>query len=108
MSAIDSALSGLNAASTRLNVAANNTANQFSTKSTSNGQTTNKPYTAQQVDQVSLSTGGTQAIVKNTNQPVDEAANAVQTEMASYNAKANLKVIQAQQAMEKSLVNIES
>ena len=125
MSAIDNALSGMNAAGTQIAVAANNIANQNSNKSIINGQVVNKPYVPQQVDQVSLSTGGVLASVSNAPNPtqqvpdttngglttvpnVDQAAQLVQTDIASYNYKANLKVIQVQQNLDKSLLDIKS
>src|SRR5687768_2350807 len=67
VSAIDSALSGLAASSKRLQVSANNIANQFSTKTVIDGQTVDQPPAAQRVDQVSLSGGGVQAIVRDAN-----------------------------------------
>ncbi len=123
VSSIDISLSGLNASSKRLEVSANNIANQFSTKSAdSSGQVSDTPYTPQRVDTISLSSGGVAAQVNNINpastaapdaegnitqQPnVDQADQLVQLNIASYDFKANLKAIQAQDNNFKSLLDI--
>lgn len=124
VSAINTALSGLAAASTRLEVSANNIANQFSTKSQVNGVTTDQPYVAQQVDQVSLSTGGTQALVHDVNPATvtiaDQSGQGGTTEVpnvnsdeelvnqniAAYDYKANLKTIKVQDNLDKALLDI--
>lgn len=123
-SSFDISLSGINAASKRLEVSANNIANQFSTKTLKNGEASDKPYTPQRVDQVSLSTGGVQAQANNVNPPtvtapdaqgnptqqpnVDQAEQLVQQNIASYDFKANLKSIQVQSDIMKSLLDIKS
>ncbi len=122
VSSIDTALSGLNAASKRLEVSANNLANQFSTKSVTDGKVSDTPYSAQRVDQISLSSGGVTTQVSNTNPAtntvadpqgglqqvpnVDTANELIQTKLASYDFKANLKTIQAQDNMFKNLLDI--
>ena len=126
VSSIDIALSGLNAAGRRLEVSANNLANQFSTKSIVNGQQTDSPYQPQKVDQISLSTGGVITQVNNatpatvtvpdlqgagatTEAPaVDQATEIVQQLMASYDFKANLKTIKVQDDLFKSLLDIKA
>lgn len=116
-SAINIALSGLNAAETRVAVSADNTANQSSTRQLVNGQTVDKPYVPQKVDQVSLQGGGTQARVSDVNpasvtvagQPlpnVDQANEIVQQSLAAYDFKANLKTIKVQDQMQKNLLDI--
>jgi len=126
VSAIGSALSGLNASETRLDVSANNIANQSSKGSIVNGKKTDTPYTPQRVDQVSLSSGGVLAQVSNANpqntnapgsqgngaaqqQPsADQADQLVQQNIAAYDFKANLKTIQTQDNIIKSLLDIVS
>ncbi len=122
VSAINTSLSGLTAASTRIEVASNNIANQDSTKSLENGQATNKPYTPQRVDLVSLSNAGVQAQVNNVNPAttqqsdgqggvqdvpnVDQAQQLVDLKIASYDFKANIKAIKVQDNVEQSLLDI--
>jgi flagellar basal-body rod protein FlgC len=125
VSAINIALSGLNAAGRRLEVSANNLANQFSTQSVgSDGSVQDTPFSARRVDQVSLSGGGVLAQVSNadpgtvdvadgqgglqTVPNVDTASELIQTRLASYDFKANLKTIQAQDTLFKSLLDIVS
>lgn len=62
--AVDSAVSGLNAAQTRLAVSANNVANISSTMTQKDGVLQNAPYAPQRVDTVSLSEGGVRALVR--------------------------------------------
>lgn len=64
MSAINSALTGLVSAQTRLNVSANNTANARSTVSDDEATVpVNKPYQPQRVQDQTLATGGVRAVV---------------------------------------------
>ncbi len=124
MSSINTSLSGLTAASTRIEVAANNIANQGSTKSLDNGQVVDKPYTPQRVDLVSLSNSGVQAQVKDVNPAttqqadpnspsgltdtpnVDTAQQLIDANVASYDFKANIKAIQVQDKVTQSLLDI--
>ena len=128
VSTVGSALSGLAAASKRVEVSANNLANQSSTSSVVDGILTDRPYVPQTVDQVSLSTGGTQAIVRDVspastarfeptnadadtsgvvNVPnVDTATELVKMKIASYDYKANLKVLKINDDMQKNLLDI--
>jgi len=125
VSSIDTALSGIFASSKLLEVSANNLANQFSTQTLQNGQISNTPYIPQKVDQISLSSGGVLAQVGNVNpatttvpdpqgngtiqQPnVDTANELIQQHIASYDFKANLKTIQTQDNLLKSLLDIVS
>ena len=127
-SAIDSALSGLNAATTRIAVNANNIANQFSDQSVVNGQPAVKPFVPQQVDQISLSNGGVLAQVSNVNPAtitvpdtsnpqgngtvqapnINQDTQLVQLNIAAYDFKANVKEIKVQENLDKSLLDIKS
>jgi flagellar basal body rod protein FlgC len=117
ISPINSALSGLRAASTRIAVNADNIANQFS-----------KNYTPKRVVQLSQENGGVQVEVKDVNPPkvtvfnpsdpdagangtvelpnVDVANELVDNIIASYDYKANLKSIKAADDIQKSLLDI--
>jgi flagellar basal-body rod protein FlgC len=129
ISGISPALSGYNAAITRLDVSASNIANQFSTQSIDqNGGTVNSPYVPQQVVQSSDASGGVststrpvspatvnqyapsipganaQGIVQMPN--VDPTLQLVNANIASYDAGANLKLIKAQDKMMQQALNI--
>lgn len=129
VSAINTALSGLTAASTRLQVAANNIANINSTQTqAADGTVTNTPFQPNLVAQTSLSTGGVQAKVLPTTdkpqqvfQPDNPAANAqglvaypnvdlatqlVQTQLATYDYKANLKTVSVHSGLFKNLLDM--
>lgn len=122
VSAMNVSLSGLTAASKRIEVAANNIANQNSTKKLKDGQVADEPYTPQRVDLVSLSNAGVQAQVKDvqpatTQQPdsdgklqevpnVDQAQQLVDMNVASYDYKANIKALKVQDKVQQSLLNI--
>lgn len=129
VSAINTSLSGLNAASRRLDVAANNIANISSTRTqTADGAVTNQPYRAQEAVQVSLSAGGVQLLVQPSSAPVeqvyapddpaaDEAGvvklpnvnledQVVQSKIAGYDYKANLKTIATQDKLSDSLLDL--
>lgn len=125
------ALSGLNAASTRLANSANNVANAGSTSRLVNGSRVDGPYLPTDVVQTSVPNGGVQTSLQ-TRDPAttqvyapDSAeadANGVvtlpnvdlaqeiagQQIPATYDYKANLKVIKAQDDMFDSLLNIKS
>ncbi|MFO0389862.1 MAG: flagellar basal body rod protein FlgC [Alphaproteobacteria bacterium] len=128
VNAINAALSGLSAASRRVQVSAANIANQQSTKTVVDGNVVNSPYVAQRVKQVSLAGGGVITQVRDVNptstplfDPDDPDADAngfvaypnvkleneiVEQKIASYDYKANLKTIKVQQEMEQSLLDI--
>lgn len=126
--AINTALSGLSAASTRIDVSAANIANQNSTATKVNGVTTNKAYIPQDVVQVSLGAGGVRADVHDAANPttklydpassqagqdgfvevpnVDTAKELVNQQIAAYDYKANLKAIQVASRMEQNLLDM--
>lgn len=117
ISPISSALSGLNAASNRIAVSADNIANQFS-----------KNYTPKTVLQVSVGNGGVRSEVRDVEPPtttifnpsdpdadanggvqlpnVDLATELVNMSIASYDYKANLKSIKIADNMQKYLLDI--
>lgn len=125
---INAALSGLYASGRRLEVSANNIANQQSTLSRRDGVTVSEPYAPQRVVQTSLSTGG----VRTDLQPVDPASvpvydpsNAAADDegmtdypnvelekeiaeqiIAKYDYKGNLKTLKVADEMTESLLNI--
>ena len=116
-SALTIALSGLNAATTRIDVSANNIANQFSTSTSVNGKQSSTTFTPQVVDQISLSSGGVLAQITNANTAssqgdptalpqVDSANELIQQNIASYDYKANLQTIKTQNSLFNSLLNI--
>jgi flagellar basal-body rod protein FlgC len=129
VSGISTALSGYNAAITRLGVSASNIANQSSTQSAGpDGGTVDAPYVPQQAVQSSNATGGvatgtkfaTRASVSQYD-PANPGANAqgivrvpnvdlgqqlINTNIAGYDARANLNVIKAQQEMIQQSLNI--
>ena len=129
-STIDAALSGLAAASKRVEVSASNIANQQSTATSINGVTTNKSYIPQDVVQISLGAGGVRAETRDTPKPtinyydpssaqtdgtgfvatpnVDVAKELVNQQIASYDYKANLKAIKIASSLEQNLLDIMS
>lgn len=128
VNAIGAALSGLRAASRRIEVSSANLANQFSTKTRVDGVLTNEPYRAQVVDQVSIKEGGVQTLVRDANpavvplfNPADPAADArgivnmpnvdtaneaINIKIASNSYRANLSTLKVQDEMEQSLLDI--
>lgn len=130
VSSINTALSGLNAASKRLAVSSNNIANQNSTKSLENGQTVDKPYVPQRVEQISLENGGVKTVVKDVDpatvtqfdpdNPDADANGGIQVpnvsleseiinqKIATYDYKANLKTLKVQDDLLKSLLDIQT
>jgi flagellar basal-body rod protein FlgC len=128
VSAINAALSGLSAAEKKLEVHGKNIANVNSTKSLINGQVVNQPYLAQQVDQISLSTGGVLALQSTSANPtqtifspgdpaaaadgtvlapnVDLADEMVGMILARSSFRANLDTIKVQDRITQSLLNI--
>lgn len=91
------ALSGLRASEKRIQVAADNIANV----STPN-------YKTAAVQQTSLAQGGVTSDVVKTEAPVDIAEQLVNSNVASYDFKANLKVLQAQRDLSKHLFDIQA
>ncbi|MBY0408515.1 MAG: flagellar basal body protein [Rickettsiales bacterium] len=123
VNAINTSLSGLNAATKRVEVAANNIANQNSTKRRENGEVVDKTFTPQRVDLVSLTNAGVQAQVRDVENPtvqifdpgsnelvevpnVDPAEQLIELKMASYDYKANIKAIKVQDNIQQSLLDI--
>jgi len=129
------AISGMQAATTRLQVSANNVANALSAGVLPDQQGNFPdgalvPYTPQRVDQVELSGGGTQAIVSNvspsyvpTYDPgspfanangqvaypnVDLTEEAIQQLVARYAFAANARVVTSYDQMVKSLLDIKA
>lgn len=125
------ALSGVNAASRRLEVSGGNVANAFSTVGkTNDGTFVNNPYRAQRTVQTSVEGGGVRSqVVEDPNPTVrvfdpsspvaaedgtvevpnvslDEEV--VQQQLASYDFQANLKVIKTQQELDRSLLDIQA
>lgn len=129
-SIIDTALSGIAAASRRLEVSSANIANQSSTATIVNGVTTNKSYIPQDVVQISLGAGGVRAEVRDAPNPttksydpestqadesgfvstpnVDVAKELVNQQVAAYDYKANLKSIKIAASLEQNLLDIMS
>ena len=130
MDPINIALSGLNAAQTRIATSANNIANLQSTTSVENGQQVNKPYVPQQVAQQTRETGGVTTSLQDVRPPSvpvfapdnpaandegilqvpnvnleQEVANQV---LASNTYQANLSVIKRANETYESLLDIES
>lgn len=124
------ALSGLNAAEKRIGVSASNVANLSSTARTAeDGSLVNDPYRPQRVEQSSLASGGVRADVVEVSNPTirvaaspddplaaadgtveipnvsleEEVVNQVQ---ATYDFKANLKVLETQKEMDEALLDI--
>jgi flagellar basal-body rod protein FlgC len=129
VSAINNALSGLAAAGKRLAVASDNIANIHSTSTRqADGTTTPDPYVPKEVQQTALNTGGTQAVVRDSEKPPlkvfdpdnpesDEQGflnlpnmsleeQLVQTKIATYDYKANLKSVVQQDKMFQNLLDI--
>jgi flagellar basal-body rod protein FlgC len=128
MSAVNSALSGLVVAQTRLTVSASNTVNQLSTAGEENGQIVNKPYVPQRVQAQTLASGEVAAVVLpeeiesfNRYDPASPLANekglvsypnvsseteVVNQQIAAQTYTANLKVLQTQDKMTAALLDI--
>ncbi len=126
--AIGSALSGLAAAGKRVEVAADNLANQSSTATKVNGVTTNKSYIPKDVVQISLGAGGVRAEIREVTNPtvkyhdpestqadeqgfvdspnVDTAEQLVDMQIASYDYKANLKSIKIIDKLSQNLLDM--
>jgi flagellar basal-body rod protein FlgC len=126
--AIGSALSGIAAASKRIDVSASNIANQSSTAMQVGGVTSNKSYIPKDVVQISLGAGGVRTEVRESLNPtvkyfdqtspqagkdgfvetpnVDVAEELVEQRIASYDFKANLKSIQVADRLQQNLLDI--
>ncbi|MCH2547013.1 MAG: flagellar biosynthesis protein FlgC [Alphaproteobacteria bacterium] len=131
MDPINSALSGMNAAATRVAVSANNVANSQSTAVTGqDGQGAKTPFVPQQVVQQSLSSGGVGASLKDVSPPsipvfapdnpaagddgivnlpnVNLATETANQLLAANSYKANANVMKRADEMYKSLLDIQS
>jgi flagellar basal-body rod protein FlgC len=131
VSAINSALSGLAAATQRINVSAQNIANADSTQTqNSDGTTANTPYVPQQLVQSSQTSGGVTTSAEPVTppsvsiyNPSDAAANAngitqypnvdpaqqlIQAQVASYDAQGNINVLKVESKLYQSVLNIVS
>lgn len=129
VSAINSALSGIAAASQRLNVSAQNIANSESTQTRrGDGVVVNEPYVPGRLAQVSQAEGGVTTSVEPvspasvqrydpnnaaadanglTNYPnVDTAQQLVQAKIATYDIQGNINVLKVQDRMFKSVLDI--
>lgn len=127
VSPISTSLAALQVNQKRIQVAANNIANQQSTQTNTNGNVTNDPYLPQEVVQTNLNgvpTATTQTVANPTqkfflpespqadeygfvNYPnVDQAEQLVDMKIASYDYQANLKAIKIQQDTEQFLLDI--
>jgi flagellar basal-body rod protein FlgC len=125
------ALSGMNAAQARLGNSANNVANAQSTSSSVNGQRIDSPYQPKDVVQAAIEpTGGVETSLRTRdpatvpvyapdNVSADEDGvvefpnvnleeEVVQQQIASYDFKASTKVIQVQDEMLESLLDIKA
>lgn len=130
MDPINTALSGMQAASRHISVSANNVANVQSTKTEQNGQTVNKPYVPQQVMQQSQGSGGVSTSLRDVSPPsvpvfspedpaagengvveypnVDMAQETANQLMAANTYKANANVVKRANEMYQSLLDIKS
>jgi len=130
MDSINTALSGMNAASTRVAVSASNVANVQSTVARENGDLVNRPYVPQQVAQQSVQPGGVATSLRDVSppsipvfSPEDPVANQdgivelpnvdlnqeVADQMLASNAyKASANVIRRSDEMYQSLLDIQS
>lgn len=127
-SPINTLLSGLNAASLRTSVAANNIANSRSTAEIQNGKTVNKVFVPQDVIQINQENGGALASVAYSNRPaisqfepdsiiadengfvqypdVDLAEELVNVQQAASDYKATLSALEIYKDSQKSLLDI--
>jgi flagellar basal-body rod protein FlgC len=125
---INPALSGLAAAGKRLEVASNNVANINSTRTQTNGVSTVQPYQPQEVVQTSLDTGGVSTQVRASNAAAEKVfapdhpdANEegfvtlpgvsleeqiIQSKVATYDYRANLRSIDTHDKMLDHLLDI--
>jgi len=130
ISSFNVSISGLNAATRRISVAADNIANQSSTATKQDGQVIDEPFHAKVAQSISQGQGGVSVVVKEANPPiittfdptapnadangqsrvpnVDVAEQLINQRIAGYDYKANLKSIQVQDNMLKNLLDIKS
>lgn len=130
MDSINTALSGLNAASTGIGVSASNVANVQSTVGTVDGQKVNQPYVPQEVTQQARALGGVTTSLRDVTPPsvpvfspedpvanedgvvqlpnVDLTQETANQLLASNAYKANASVIRRADEMYQSLLDIQS
>lgn len=97
MNVTSTALSGLRAATQELRTAAANTANA-----------TTPGYKAEEVVRTAEPNGGVDTKVVKTDQDVSLEEQIVNSDIATYNFQANLKILQKQKEMDKSLLDIQA
>ena len=129
ISALNTALSGLDAAGQRIAVSANNIANAGSTYSQVDGETIDSPYVPQDVVQTSLETGGVRTYTRPINPPtvpvfdpsspqanengvvnypnVNVESEVMNTILAKNSYKASMSIIKTQDEMFSTLLDIE-
>jgi len=123
------ALSGLNAAERRIGVSANNIANSSSTvRTNADGSLVNDPFRPSRVVQSSVATGGVSTDIVEASNPTVRVADpsspvadqngtveipnvsleeeVLNVNQATYDFKANLKVLKVQKELEESLLDI--
>lgn len=115
-------LSGVQAAQKRVENSANNIANIHSSYTREGGQTIDKPFTPRQVDQVSLRSGGVNVLSREVEPATLQVADAsggtkalpnvnleqelVNLKLATYDFKANLKSIVAEDENIRTMLDI--
>lgn len=115
-------LTGLQAASRRLENSASNVANIHSTSSLVNGQRVDQPFTPRRIDQVSLESGGVRTVSREVEPATVAVADAeggvtefpnvnleqevIDQQFARYDFKANLKSIEAEDENIQALLDI--
>jgi flagellar basal-body rod protein FlgC len=129
-SSISISLSGLEAAGKRVENAASNLANKFSTSTQINGVTTKEPFLPQDIVQISEAGGGVRAYQRTSPNPtikqfapedpqadndgfidipnVNDAKQIIDQQIAAYDYKANLKAIKVATTLEQNLLDIVS
>ena len=127
-SPINIALSGINAAATKIAVSAKNIANAQSIAQYQNGQTVFQPYTPQKVVQTAIENGGVIATVQDSTaepvpsyEPTNPAANSegfvdypnvsleqelISQKLAAYEFTANLNTIKIAKRMQDNILDI--
>jgi len=130
INAINASVSGFTAATQRLNVSAQNIANEFSTQTEQNGVVSNTPYVPQQLEQSALTTGGVATSTAPVTPPsiqlydpnnpaanangltpypnVDPAQQLIQAQISSYDAQGNLAAIKVENNLFQKVLNIVS
>ena len=100
------AMSGMQAAERRLEVAARNVANASTGLPADAPDKVVAAFNSLRADQVESSGGGTAVNVMPTNEPVDLTQQAVELTIARYTLAANANVMRAAAKMQKSVLDI--